>query len=234
MGWQMEVEGDHSVAWPKDRSFLLDVSSDGENWQRVPTEIDWQSFNRVIVRAMKSHLQHNGNIDHVRNCFNHTAEIPHANQFYLANDCIAYARYFRLIPHAGNWNNDAFTLRFGLLILDDDGDHLVKPRFARDLSPLHKAAKTGNTELIRKLLDHGADPELIAGCWRPTNSPFQGGKTALELAATSASLEAVQMLVDRGAKVDEHQFEVPKGKAGDLVAGYLQTNGSKPVTRTTA
>ena len=56
-------------------------------------------------------------------------------------------------------------------------------------------------------------------------------KTALQLAAAASSLSAVQALVDRGATVPEHSFAVPKGKEGDLVAGYLQTNGSMPVAR---
>ena len=124
-------------------------------------------------------------------------------------------------------------IRFGLLILDDHGEFLVGPRRVRDPSPLHIAAKMGDTDQIDKLLRHGADLELLAECLKPqgTYGDFSPGKTPLQLAAASASLPAVQMLVDRGAKVHEDVFEVPQGKDGDLVAGYLQTNGSKPVKR---
>ena len=88
----------------------------------------------------------------------------------------------------------------------------------------------GDTNQIDKLLRHGADLELLAECWKPTMfDDFSPGTTPLQLAATSASLPAVQMLVERGAQVDKAIFRVPQGKDGDLVAGFLQTHGSKPV-----
>ena len=157
----------------------------------------------------------------------------HRYSVYRGGTCHAHARYFRLTP-AATIKQDDRKIRFGLIILDDGGEHIIGPRRVRDLSPLHVAAKMGDTEMMAKLLDHGADLEMLAGIWKPTaEGDFSRGTTALELAAASSSLAAVQILVDRGAKVDEHTFQVPKGKAGDLVAGYLQTNGSKPVTRTT-
>jgi hypothetical protein len=141
---------------------------------------------------------------------------------------IATARYFRLTLKEYNRG----YLRFGLLILDDHGEYLVGPKRVRDLSPLHIAAKMGDTNQIDKLLRHGADLELLAECWKPTMfDDFSPGTTPLQLAATSASLPAVQMLVERGAQVDKAIFRVPQGKDGDLVAGFLQTHGSKPVHR---
>jgi len=235
MGWHMETD---SGVHPRERSVIMEVSSDGETWQRIPTEMAWRDFKTYFVPAVCSANNGNGFTNaQMYSAVQGLGAMPHTPQFYLAQCCIAYARYFRILPHTvpgqSGWNKDSHTLRFGLVILDDGGDHLVGPRFVRDLSPLHTAAKTGDTELIRKLLDHGADPEMLAGCWQPTfSSPLQGGKTALQLAASSASLEAVQILVDRGAKVHKDQFEVPTGKDGDLVAGFLQTNGSKPVKRT--
>ena len=55
--------------------------------------------------------------------------------------------------------------------------------------------------------------------------------TPLQTAAGLSSLELVELLVERGAKVHESQFTVPNGATGDLVAGYLQQHGSKPVIR---
>ena len=40
----------------------------------------------------------------------------------------------------------------------------------------------------------------------------------------------VELLVTRGAKTHQLHIIVPNGTDGDLVAGFLQTRGSKPVT----
>lgn len=226
MGWKLEVQGD--VPFPSQGSYLLQVSNDGVAWQKIDPEATWDIFKRDYLPVI-NHPHCDSKNERLQNI----AEIPHKSHIHAARKCIAHARYFRFVPNAG-YSQQQHThkkVAFGLLILDDQGEFLVGPRYVRDLSPLHVAAKTGDAALLQKLLDHGASPELLAGCFKDGDRPFQGGKTALQLAAASASLEAVTMLVDRGAKVDEDQFEVPKGKAGDLVAGFLQTNGSKPVTR---
>ena len=148
----------------------------------------------------------------------------------VLQNSFAHARFFRFEP------NDKISTkcRVGLLVLDDQGAHLVGPRYVRDHSPLHIAAKAGDVKMIKMLLDHGADPEMRAGCWQAAGASQTepcGGKTALQLAAAASSLPAVQALVECGATVHEHSFAVPNGREGDLVAGYLQTNGSKPVAR---
>lgn len=67
--------------------------------------------------------------------------------------------------------------------------------------------------------------------------------TPLEVASLVGSLEIVKLLIEKGATIREPIWEyrsngpyqpgykVPNGPEGDLVAGYLQTHGSKPVTR---
>ena len=55
--------------------------------------------------------------------------------------------------------------------------------------------------------------------------------SVLEIAANNGSLEMVKFLHEKGAKIGDTQYHVPTGPEGDLVAGYLQTHGSKPVTR---
>lgn len=55
--------------------------------------------------------------------------------------------------------------------------------------------------------------------------------TPLKIASLKASLEMVKFLVDNGATIGDTQYHVPNGPDGDLVAGYLQTHGSKPVIR---
>jgi len=232
MGWKMEVQS--AVSRPCDGSYVLSVSNDGETWMPVPIETTWEIFNHRVMPCLTTWQPHHGQwSDFAPPNMKKLEQISHENQLHSAQKCIARARFFRLTPQ-DTIAADERTIRFGLLILDDNGEHILGPRLVRDLSPLHMAAKTGDTDLMAKLLDHGADLEMLAGIWKPArDKDFSAGKTALELAAASASLAAVQMLVDHGAKVHEAQFEVPTGKAGDLVAGYLQTNGSKAVTRTT-
>jgi hypothetical protein len=55
--------------------------------------------------------------------------------------------------------------------------------------------------------------------------------TPLKIASLKASLKMVKFLVDNGATIGDTQYHVPNGPEGDLVAGYLQTHGSKPVIR---
>jgi len=231
MGWQLEAF--NAVTHPKDGAFVLSASNDGETWQDIQgmsrgtnAPVSWQQFARYALPEVSSQRQH------IAASLQAVSLVPLLSHCRVADQCIARARYFRLSPDS-NGAEPSRQIRFGLLVLDDHADHL-ETRRVRGLSPLHLAAKMGNTELIEKLLDHGADIELLADCWKPVDGGFSAGKTPLELAASSASLEAVRMLTDRGAKVDEHSFMVPKGKTGDLVAGFLQTNGSKPVTRTSA
>jgi len=217
------------------------VSNDGQTWQQVPKQASWQDFNRRIVPLLSMCNQDPNDSRVFASEWNQNVnpslrqeheEIVHRDQVFTAQECIAFARYFRLTPKE-SIATDGKQIRFGLIILDDGGVHTVGPRRVRDLSSLHVAAKAGDTQMMATLLHHGADQEMTAGVRKPSNEEdFTGGWTPLQLAAASASLEAVKMLVDHGAKVHEHQFVVPMGKAGDLVAGYLQTNGSKPVTRT--
>ena len=113
-------------------------------------------------------------------------------------------------------------------------------------SALHHAAWKGDAATAELLLDNGALPhiELNATVDYAQRGVFQQlfpaingtndilyNVTPLQVAANAASLPVVELLVARGAKTHEHQFLVPKGADGDLVAGFLQTRGSKPVTR---
>ena len=55
--------------------------------------------------------------------------------------------------------------------------------------------------------------------------------TPLEIASSIGSLELVKFLLLNGAKIGDNEYLVPNGNVGDLVAGCLQTHGSKPVIR---
>ena len=54
---------------------------------------------------------------------------------------------------------------------------------------------------------------------------------SLEIASSIDSLELVKFLLLNGAKIGDNEYLVPNGNVGDLVAGCLQTHGSKPVIR---
>ena len=56
-------------------------------------------------------------------------------------------------------------------------------------------------------------------------------ETPLQSAALTGCLAVVQLLVERGAVTHRDELRVPEGSEGDLVAGFLQSHGSKPVVR---
>jgi hypothetical protein len=97
-------------------------------------------------------------------------------------------------------------------------------------SCLHLAILNMDLQDTTYLLDRGARLEEA----RPIGFDEQSramSYTPLQTAAQVVSLEIVQLLVDRGAITHTSEFTVPKGQKGDLVAGYLQQHGSKPVKR---
>ena len=55
--------------------------------------------------------------------------------------------------------------------------------------------------------------------------------TPMTIACGKGSLEMVKFLHEKGATIGDTKYHVPNGPEGDLVAGYLQTHGSKPVIR---
>lgn len=63
------------------------------------------------------------------------------------------------------------------------------------------------------------------------NNPYDTLISLLEIASNNGSLDMVKLLVKKGATIGDTTYKVPNGPEGDLVAGYLQTHGSKPVTR---
>ena len=61
------------------------------------------------------------------------------------------------------------------------------------------------------------------------NHPYE--LTPLKIATLKGSLEMTKFLVEKGAKIGDTQYHTLDGPEGDLVAGYLQTHGSKTVIR---
>ena len=57
------------------------------------------------------------------------------------------------------------------------------------------------------------------------------GVAAADRAQASTASSSVLVASKRGASVHEDEYHIPNGRDGDLVAGVLQTHGSKPVTR---
>lgn len=110
---------------------------------------------------------------------------------------------------------------------------------SENYSALHYAVYAKNITNVKKLLDAGAKVNhnsylYIDGSHKLTD-PNTGAKRAappLEIASTVGSLELVKLLIEKGANIGTSVvYRVPKGPECDLVAGYLQTYGSKPVER---
>lgn len=62
--------------------------------------------------------------------------------------------------------------------------------------PLHEAARVGDADEVRRLLDEGADPNQI-----PTKEQGPNGLTPLHSAAISNRYKIAKMLLEKGAKV---------------------------------
>ena len=81
-------------------------------------------------------------------------------------------------------------------------------------------------EIMRRLLEHGADPNI-----RGTD---QSGSTPLHLISSSGFLEAAQLLLSHGAKVDEKDkkgrtpFQLAASKGHDEVTKLLLEHGAVP------
>ena len=113
------------------------------------------------------------------------------------------------------------------------------------LSSLHYAVYKNDMTSVQKMLSTGSNingksillDDTIDYDYRTRTStgagPFKEEKpvSVLEIACKNGSLEMVKFLVENGAKIGDTQYHVPNGPEGDLVAGYLQTHGSKPVVR---
>ena len=112
----------------------------------------------------------------------------------------------------------------------------------RDLSSLHYAVYKNNMTSVQKMLSTGSNINKSSILFddrmcmkdiydnkglQKTHSPV----SVLEIACKNGSLEMVKFLHEKGATIGHKQYNVPNGPEGDLVAGYLQTHGSKPVVR---
>ena len=106
------------------------------------------------------------------------------------------------------------------------------------LSSLHYACYKNDKICVEKMLATGSDINSLSILLKRNEkfipgddrTPSQSPVSVLEIAANNGSLEMVKFLHEKGAKIVD-QYHVPNGPEGDLVAGYLQTHGSKPVTR---
>jgi ankyrin repeat protein len=89
-------------------------------------------------------------------------------------------------------------VRVAQLLLDSGAD--VNTRRKDDQTPLHRASYFGNVEIVRLLLDHGADPEA--------NAEGNKGLKPLHLVSygkyrsQADGVRVAQLLLDRGAKVN--------------------------------
>jgi hypothetical protein len=112
------------------------------------------------------------------------------------------------------------------------------------LSSLHYAVYKNDMPCVQKMLSTGSninDKSVLfddtfkkSDMFKCTTSEVNQKcplVSVLEIASKNGSLEMVKFLVDNGATIGGTVYDVPNGPEGDLVAGYLQTHGSKPVIR---
>jgi hypothetical protein len=107
-----------------------------------------------------------------------------------------------------------------------DGGADVNARFRYDQTPLFKAAERGHTEVVRLLLERGAQPNL--------KDTFYGA-TPITWAAEKGHVEAVRALLEKGS---EGADEVLSGgvRSGNLalVRAALEAGKPKPESLTAA
>jgi len=114
------------------------------------------------------------------------------------------------------------------------------------LSSLHYAVYKNDMTSVQKMLSTGSNingksillDDTIDYDYRVKVGGHVAGQfkeetlvSVLEIACKNGSLEMVKFMVENGATIGDTQYHVPNGTEGDLVAGYLQTHGSKPVIR---
>ena len=145
-----------------------------------------------------------------------------------------------LTHHNPALSDDDFRVRFGegilLHYLADMGDlDAVQELFAHQAQPidaetydedddahgwtaLHLAARKGHVDVIKFLLDQGANMD----------AETEDHDTPLEMAALHGHLDAVQVLVDNGSDLD-HSFNGYSALtyAGDEIADYLRLRGAR-------
>jgi ankyrin repeat protein len=97
-----------------------------------------------------------------------------------------------LLPSALRLKNARFTR----ILLDARVDPNSPMGYHR-IAPLQYITKHGDIELVRMLLDAGADVNAP-----PTGSDGQDGDTALQAAAKNGSVELIEILLDAGADIN--------------------------------
>ena len=106
--------------------------------------------------------------------------------------------------------------------------------YKNDMTSVQKMLSTGsNINGKSILLDDTIDYDYRVKVGGHCAGPFKEETlvSVLEIACKNGSLEMVKFLAENGATIGDTQYHVPNGTEGDLVAGYLQTHGSKPVVR---
>jgi ankyrin len=130
-----------------------------------------------------------GNIEIVRLLLNHGADPEAAEGDMGEKPLHRVAR--------GEYKSQEDGVRVAQLLLDRGAD--INTRRKDDWTPLHLASYLGNIEIVRLLLNHGADPEAAEGDMgeKPLHRVARG-----EYKSQEDGVRVAQLLLDRGADIN--------------------------------
>ncbi len=107
--------------------------------------------------------------------------------------------------------------------------HSTRPEERVRRTPLMRAAEAGHAEIVKFLLEAGADPNTTGG------ELFSFGVSPLMLAARSGHTETVRALLDAGAQVSAQQSSFKRNRlvpdSGDSALHEAAQHGHKEVVR---
>lgn len=114
-------------------------------------------------------------------------------------------------------------------VLFDHGAVLPSPEDSRASTPLQQAAEGGNVEMLKLLIDHGADVNEI--------KPSMYESTALHVVVANGHLQAVAFLISQNAAVDARGYRgntplhTAAAKGSSAVVKLLLENGADANSR---
>ena len=103
-------------------------------------------------------------------------------------------------------------------IVNSTLEYELRPK--QGFTPLMKASARGHTEVVKMLLEHGAEIDYQTKIEPHDNIKDMEGLSALMVAAVSRQLETVKLLLDKGADIDLRNKE---GRTALMLSASLES-----------